>query len=202
MHSCAAWTPAAADAAKAVKKNSSHNHSKKVALGGICAALSLVIMFAGGFLPLSTFSAPILASLLLVPLTVELDGKTTLLCYAAVAILSLLIVPDREVVLLFLLLTGYYPVLQPHFLKVSFKPLRTILKLVLFNVSIVLTYIILLFLLVSPAIQQEFAENALWFWILSLFVANVLFVLYDILIDKVRIIYIHQIRKKFFKQRK
>lgn len=182
-----------------MKRGNPRNKSKKIALGGICAALALVVMLVGGFLPLSTFSAPILASLLLVPLTVELDKKTTLICYGAVAILSLLLVPDREVTLLFLLLTGYYPVLQPVFLKITYTFIRIILKLLLFNTSIVITYAILLFLLVSPTLQQEFAENATWFWILTLVIANIFFILYDILIDKVRIIYIHSIRKRFFR---
>lgn len=182
-----------------MKKGDPRNRSRKVALGGVCAALALVVMLVGGFLPLSTFSAPILASLLLVPLTVELGGRTTLICYGAVALLSLLLIPDREVVLLFLLLTGYYPVLQPRFLKIPIKPLRLVLKLILINISIIITYVILLFLLVSPTIQQEFADHATWFWVLTLVVANVLFVLYDILIDKVRIIYTFQIRKRLFR---
>lgn len=182
-----------------MKKNDSRNRSKKIALGGICAALALVVMLVGGFLPLSTFSAPILASLLLVPLTVELDGRTTLICYGAVSLLSLLLIPDREVVLLFLLLTGYYPVLQPRFLKIRLKPIRFLLKLLLFNISIIITYAILLFLLMSPGLRQEFAEHATWFWILTLVVANVLFILYDLLIDKVRVIYIHSIRRRFFR---
>ncbi len=176
-----------------------HNQSKKVALGGICAALCLLVMLVGGFLPLSTFSGPILASLLLVPLTVELGAKTTLLCYAAVSLLSLLIVPDREAVLFFLLLTGYYPLLQPQYLKIRLRPVRWILKLVLFNIAIAITYIILLFLFVSPAVQQEFANQAPWLLVVTWVVANVLFVLYDILIDKVRIIYIYRIRKRFFR---
>lgn len=182
-----------------MKKGDPRNRSRKVALGGVCAALALVVMLVGVFLPLSTFSAPILASLLLVPLTVELGGRTTLICYGAVAALSLLLIPDREVVLLFLLLTGYYPVIQPRFLKITIKPLRYVFKLLLFNISIVITYLILLFLFVSPSVQQEFAENAPWFLVLTLIVANVLFILYDILIDKVRIIYVYQFRKRFFR---
>ena len=170
-----------------------------MALGGVLCALATVFLLGAGFLPIATFSGPIFASLCLIPLVSELGVKTALMAYGAISLLSLFIVPDKEVVLFFILLTGYYPSLQPQIQRLRSKILRVVCKLGLFNVAVVATYAILLFLFTSPGLQKELVERAPWFWGMLLIVGNLTFLLYDVLIDKIRIIYIYRFRKNIFR---
>ena len=50
-----------------------HSQTKRVALCGVFAALSTVVMFLGGMLPLATFTAPAIAGLLLWPVALEFN---------------------------------------------------------------------------------------------------------------------------------
>ena len=75
--------------------------SRKMALCGVLCALSTVCMLLGGIIPFATFCCPALAAALLTPLLFEAGDKMTLAAYAAVAVLSLLLCPDREAALIF-----------------------------------------------------------------------------------------------------
>lgn len=178
--------------------NRRNNHSRQVALGGICTALALCAMLFGGMFPLTTFVVPIFASLFIIPVVFEMGAKTALVAYFAVAILSWILVPNKETSMSFLMLTGYYPALRLYVQKIGNIALRFVLKLALFNVSVLLSYSILLFVIMVPSLQQEFIENAPWVWVVSFLIGDIMFVLYDLMIDKVKIFYCYRIRKRFF----
>ncbi len=166
-----------------------------VALGGILSALALVVLLAGGVIPVGTFAAPIFAGICLVPVAVELGAKWALLCYAAVSALAALMVPDRELVLFFILLTGYYPILHPRLQKIGNRALRLALKLLLFNAAVAAVYALMFFLFTSPALMQELAGRGQWFWALLLAGGNLTFLLYNRLLLYVRPLYLSRIRR-------
>ena len=173
--------------------------AKSVALGGIFSALAVVVMLMGGYIPIGTFAAPIFAGICLLPIAMDIGQKWALLCYLAVSVISAMLVPDQELVLFFIVLLGYYPVLQPQLAKIKARALRIMVKLVLFNLAVAAVYSILLFLFASPALQQELAQNSVVFWAFLLVLANITFVLYDLLLDKARIIYVCRIRSRLFR---
>ncbi len=151
-------------------------------------------------MPTATFFAPVLAGLCLIPVSTELGARTALLAYLVVSILSAFFVfpVDPEAAFFFILLMGYYPIIYPYFAKLGNVFVRYLLKMLLFNVAVVAGYLLLLFVFVSPALLAEFATQAAWMWVLLL-LGNVLFVVYDLLIDKVKIIYLYKFRKQFFR---
>ena len=81
-------------------------NSRKTALCGVLAALSAVMMFMGGLLPLATFTAPALAGMFLLPLALEFGKSSGLIAYAAVGFIAFFIVPDREISLIFIFFLG------------------------------------------------------------------------------------------------
>lgn len=180
-------------------RNHKKNHARKMALGGIFSAVSVLIMLMGGMLPIATFSAPAFAGLCIIPIIAELGTKLALIAYAAISILSFLLVPDREMVLFFILLLGYFPVIQPYLQKIKNHILRYIIKLALFNASLAIIYAILLTLFTTPEAMQQLLHYSWWMLAGMLILANITFILYDILIDKVRIIYKYRIQNRFFK---
>lgn len=180
-------------------QTNNHNHSKKVAVAGVLSALSVVLMLVGGVIPIATFMAPILAGLCLIPVAVEVGVKTALLAYLAVSIIAFLLVPDRELVFFFIFLFGYYPLLRPVIHKIPIKALQWVVKLVLFNGAVAVIYAVLLLLFSNPLLQQEFASYSSVYYVFFLVAGNLLFLLYDNLTDKIKIIYLHRVRKNLFR---
>lgn len=163
--------------------------SKNIALGGIFSALAVLIMLFGGYISIGTFAAPIFAGLCLVPIAAELGKKWAILCYIAVSVVSATLVADTELVIFYIALLGYYPILQPHFAKIKNTILRFAAKLVLFNTVLAAVYWVLLFVFASPALQDEFAKSSNIFIGVLLVLANITFILYDIMLCRVCIIY-------------
>ena len=81
-------------------------NSKQMALGGIFAALAVVIMNLGGLIPIATYVCPALCMVLLSLVHRACGGRVAWAWYGAVAILSLLLSPDKEASAVFAFL-GY-----------------------------------------------------------------------------------------------
>ena len=72
------------------------NSAKQIALGGMLAALTLVIFTLGGLIPIATFVCPMFAMLIL-QLICRLCGRRIgWAWYGCVALLALLLSPDKE----------------------------------------------------------------------------------------------------------
>ena len=101
------FDPAASHNSRQMKK------STQVALGGLSSALCLLLMFMTGLIPFSSYIFPALAGIVLISVREENGLKTALLVYAATSLLALLIIPDREAVMMYIMLLGYYPLAKP-----------------------------------------------------------------------------------------
>ena len=98
--------------------------------------------------------------------------------YACVALLSLLITPSMEAKVLFIAFFGYYPVLKALIERLRKIWLEWIIKLAVFNLTMIGAYWIMLTFLGLPADSFEIFGLDLPFVILA--IGNVAFVLYDI----------------------
>ena len=75
-----------------------------VALCGVLGALSIALMLLGAAIPLAAFIAPAVGGLLVLLACEECGRLMAWTMYAAVSLLGVLFVPDKEVALVFLLL--------------------------------------------------------------------------------------------------
>ena len=66
--------------------------------------------------------------------------QLALTAYAAVSLLALLFVPDKEVALIFVFLLGYYPLAKPKFERIRPAVLRIVCKLLLCNGTVLAMY--------------------------------------------------------------
>ncbi len=111
--------------------------SKQMALCGVLAALAVVLMVLGGVIPMTTYCAPVLAALLLLPVLESCGKRIAWAWFGAVAVLALLLCPNLESSLLFLCL-GYYPILRKDLHRIPGKFLRIVLKLLVFHLALVI----------------------------------------------------------------
>lgn len=161
--------------------------SYQVALGGILAALAVVIMTLGGLIPVATYVSPMLCAMLLFFVKRSCGNTIGWTWYAAVCILSLLLSPDKEAAGVFLAL-GYYPILQPYFER---SRLHFLWKALFFNGASAVLYLALIYLFGMEQIVMEFAELGMIGLVITLVLGNVCFFLLDRLL--------HLMQRKFYK---
>lgn len=152
--------------------------SKPVALGGLLTAVSVVIMSLGSLIPVNTYVCPVLCILLTRPVLEICGRRFALSYYGAVAILSLLLAPDREAALIYLFL-GWYPLARPAVGRLPKVP-ALLVKVLLVCVSAAAAYWVMLFVLGMEAIQAEFAEMGLF----AILVLMILWVVMMLLVDR------------------
>ena len=146
-----------------------------VALGGILAALAVVIMSMGTLIPVATYVCPMLCALIL-KIVDNTCGKTIAWAwYGAVAILSLLLAPDKEAAAVFVFL-GYYPIVKPVLDRLKWSWLW---KGLLFNASVLAMYWLLMRLLGMEQLAAEFEGFGLVMTALLLILGNVTFWMLD-----------------------
>ena len=121
-------------------------------------------------------------------------------CYLGVAVLAALLVPDKEVVCLFVFYLGYYPILKSKIEELSHRWLQWGCKLLLFNGAILLAYYLMLHVFGLAAVADEFSTYTTGFLAVLLAVANVTNVVYDIALTRVVSMYIHWFRPKFLRR--
>ena len=151
--------------------------SRRTALCGLLAALSVVILSLGSVIPLADVASPMLAMVCLLPVVDACGGKTCLLVYAAVSVLAVLLCADKELACYYVFL-GWYPALRPRLAGLN-RVLRIAVKCGLFTAAMAVMYALLLFLFRMEAVVEEFAEYSTWMFIALLVLGNVTFLLFD-----------------------
>ena len=150
-------------------------------------ALGVLILSIGSLIPAATFCCPVLASYLLVILIRECGATAAVTAFFAIAVLGVLLVPDKEIAGLFLAL-GYYPVLKrklDRLPKIAGWPV----KLAWFNAAVLAIYAIMVFVLKLDALTQEFRQTQMWLMLVMLILGNAVFLLYDFVLNRLATVY-------------
>ena len=156
------------------------NSAQKIALGGLMAALAMVIMCLGGLIPFATFVCPMLCCMI-TKLVLSMCGKRIAWAwYGAVAISSVLMAPDKEAAAVFVFL-GYYPIVKPWMDK---RKLSWLWKGLLFNCAILLMYWLLIHILGLSEIASDYEEAGIVMTIVMLLLGNVTFFMLDLVLGR------------------
>lgn len=150
--------------------------ASSVALGGVLAALAVVVMCLGTIIPIATYVCPMLCALLLQVVLKTCGVRIAWAWYGAVTILSLLLAPDKEAAAVFAFL-GYYPIVKPRLDK-------TRLRWLWINASVLVMYWLLLRVFGLAQVTEDFEEIGVVMLIVLLILGNVTFFLLDKLLEK------------------
>lgn len=159
------------------------------------AALAMALMFLGSVFPFAAIACPVLASMVLLPVYTETGGKWGCLWYLSVALLSLILTPDKEAAILFCVF-GAYPLLHRLFRRLPTAFLRWTARLLYLNVATVGAYALMFFVLTLDSVVQDFGEMGAVLLGGMLLLANVSFAIYALLLDRLEILYHVRLRPK------
>ena len=169
--------------------------SSKCAIGGIVAALSLVLMISAAVFPFLELALPAVAGALIIFMVIEVDKKWAFGVYCTVAILGMLLVPDKEVAVMYLAFFGYYPILKAVIESKIPTVIGWILKVLTFVATMVVSYYLMIKLMgVTIDETEDFGMMA---YPILLGMGTVAFVMYDIALTGMLSVYLAKWQKHF-----
>jgi len=180
---------------KNIKNIKDAKNAQKIALAAILSAVGVVFLLIGSFLQVLDISSAAVAGLAVVIAVIEIRGKYPVLVYFAISLVSLLILPNRLPSVFFILFGGIYPIFKAQFERLH-PVVSWVLKFSMFNAVFWFLIFIVRFLISREAIT---VRESLWFLesfeIVIFLVANLAFLLYDIVMTKIILLYIVKARK-------
>ena len=152
--------------------------------------------------PFTQFAFPALAGIVLIAVIIENGVSTAVLVYAAVAILSLIIVPVKEAALMFVGFFGYYPIVKAKLERIPFRLLEYICKFSLFNLAVVGSYLVLIYLLGIDEVLDQSGAFGQYSILVLLVMGNIMFFIYDIAVTNITDVYLHWFRPRIMRKMK
>ena len=168
-------------------KNKIRNKTRALTLCSIFSALGVIILYLGSLIEIIDLSMAVAASLLVIIAVIELGGIYPWLVYSVTSILSLLLLPNKFVALVYFAFTGFYPILKAMIERVK-GMVCALIKLAVFNVCLVAMW--------TAARIFVVPFDMPYGTVITLIVLNLIFVLYDFALTRLIKKYIYVWRKK------
>ena len=166
----------------------------RVSLTAMFASMSLLFLYLASVLPSGRIAMYFLSSVFVMGLVLEEEIGLAFLMFAAVSLLSLLLMPNQLRVIPYVLFFGHYGIGKYYIeTRVRDKIVRYIVKLLYYNVALVLMYLI-----ASKVLFEDIAFDVIPFW-LVIILAEIAFAVYDFAFTKVTGYYYNNIRRKLMK---
>ncbi len=180
------------------QNNSVHSLSYRVALGGIIGALCIICLFLTGVFPALYVVLTMLASALVYVMTIETSIYWGLVTYISVGLLSIIIVPNKDSSIIFLLFFGYYPLLRSWMERHKMKFLGFLLRFVIFNVAILALFWVSVYVFGSEELLDTLGDYGKYGGWILLGMANITFLCYDYVMESFPEIYQKRLKPRIF----
>ncbi len=178
-------------------------HNSKVALGAMLSALSVVVLLPTA-IEVMVYALPAVASVFVAFATVEMGRKWAFAVFVCSSVVGLIIVPNKEAVILYAAFFGYYPILKSYLESKNKRALEYAVKLVVFNITMITAYLAMIYIFgMDYEKLMDFGTDLGRFtayapWIL-LGAGNVIFLIFDKGLTGWITYYVVVLQKKFRK---
>ena len=169
--------------------------SKLIALCGMLASLSLVLMFLGSVISIFIYVAPLLCSLIMMVVCDAAGKKYAFITYLAVSIISVLLLPDKECALTYAFFFGYYIIIKDFLEKIKPKWLSFVSKWAVYNLGMLASQLLLIYAFGIP-LDMPWGK---WGIIVLIVLFNVVFFTYEFMLGRILMIYDLKYRNKVHK---
>jgi hypothetical protein len=171
-----------------------HRTAHRVSLTAMFASMSLLFLYLAAVLPTGRIAMYFLSSVFVMGLVIEEEMGLAILMYIAVSLMSLLLMPNILRVLPYVFFFGHYGIGKYYIQsRIKDKVAAYIVKLLYYNVALGLVY-----LLAQQIIYEDVLNTGMAFW-LFVVLAEVAFVVYDFVFDKVTAYYFNNLRRLLMK---
>lgn len=170
----------------------------KITLSAMMAALASVFMLLSYFSFL-TYAIPAVAGLFIMVTVIEINYKWAVSAYITSAFIVFLLA-EPESKLLYITFFGYYPIVKALLERMRKPVTEWLIKIVIFNTAVMLVYFV--FASVFRVSMDDFGKWGKYGALAVLALGNVVFVLYDIAVSRMSVVYmamLHPRLKKLFK---
>lgn len=176
------------------------NKTSKTTLGAITAAVSVIIMMLT-VIPVMTYSAPMVAGVLLLMIVIEMDKKWGYAIFLVSAVLSVILATDKQAVILYIMFFGHYPVTKAIIeSRIHKRVIEWLIKILLFNLTMAGAYLLVVRVFAFP--MDEIGDMGRYGTYILLGAGNIMFPIYDIMLTRLVIVYQLRVRpivRKVFK---
>lgn len=176
------------------------SNTRKMTLSALFAALCVISLFVASVWPTGRFALVAFASLFVASAVIEGGISSGISVFVVSSIIGMLILPNRAAPLFFIMFFGYYPVAKSLIEHIKGILLQWAFKLALFNASMFASWFLLRELLVSFIsdnlnIFRDSGYDYSRFLLPLMFIANVVFIIFDFGFTKLIWLYINRISK-------
>lgn len=161
--------------------------SRKIAFSGIFTGMAVVLLYISVIMPTSKLTLYFLASMPVSIAIIEFGAGAGISVYFAAWILSSLVSGNIFGIVPFVFFFGHYPIFKYFIEKRRKAVAEVLLKLVVFNISILLWYLLFKSLFVEVLPVQFIRNNALL--VIFILALQVVFFIYDFVYSKVLFYY-------------
>lgn len=172
-----------------MKRKDRHAGIKRLTFCAMLVALGVIFLGIGALIEVLDISMAVIASICVIIPMIEYGKGTPWMVYAAISVLSLLLLPNKFPAALFALFAGFYPILKEK-LERKNTVIRWILKELIFNISLAIIVLLYFFLFFKGTIQVP------WMIAVAIVLAELVFILYDKAISKLIRIYVMEFRHR------
>ena len=184
---------------KKQRGNKTFSKARYIATSAILTALCTVILSLGSVIETMDLSFAAISALIVWIALLEFGGKTAWAIYFATSTVSMLFLPAKFAAVFFLGITGWYPMVKYSLSrKVKNKTVLWLCKLVIFNLAALASAAAVYFLGSFLGISLSEDMTAIYY-LAMLGLSNFAFIITDILMDKLVIVYIYKLRDKLKK---
>lgn len=121
----------------------SRNNSSNIAKGGILTAIGVICVYGSNVFPINKAFILIIASALIPIAVVSANILTSIMVYAATALLSFLISGFNIAVLAYVLFFGIYGICKYYIERIRKLPFEIIIKFLFFNLSLLICSLVI-----------------------------------------------------------
>lgn len=178
------------------------SQASKTAIGGMAVALSVVLLIPTA-LDIFVYALPAIAGFLTLFCVIELGKSWAFGVYFATALLSLLLVPNKEAAVMYTAFFGYYAIVKALLESKMPRTVEYLLKFLVFNVSVILAYLVLIHVFGMPLDDVLGIDGDVW-WSkyalpVMLVLGNVVFLAFDFALTRMAMVYLKVLQPKLHK---
>jgi len=163
----------------------------RIALCGVLCGLSVVIIAASALFPSLTYVIPMVAGALLLVPSIEFGTGTALTAYAAVSIIGMILLPEKEAPLMYVFIFGLYPIIKKYFERIPRRLFEYIAKFAYFNLAGVTAILIATYVLGIPLDDGSMGK---WLVPALLAAGNLAFIFYDYTLTLAVTLYVRRVQ--------